>query len=46
MHQFFTRIDLESKTMMWERFINKWQGFQNLKKKQAQNYWDAQNDII
>ena len=45
MNQIFTRIVLESKTMIWESFFNKWQGFQNLIE-QAQKYWDSQNDMI
>ena len=39
------QIVLESKTMIRERFINKWQGFQNLIE-HAQNYWEAQNDTM
>ena len=36
-NQIFTRIVLGSKTICWERFINKWQGLQNLIN-QAQNF--------
>ena len=45
MNQIYKKIILESKTMSWERFSNKWQGFQNLIE-QAQNYWDTQNGMI
>ena len=45
MHQIFTRIVLESKTMRQEKFTNKWQGFPNLVQ-QAKYYWNAQNDMI
>ena len=45
MHQIFRRIVLDLKTMRWERFIIKWQGFQDLIE-EAQNYWEAYMDVI
>ena len=45
MRQIFRRIVLDLKTMSWERFIIKWQSFQNLIE-QAQNYWEVESDMI
>ena len=45
MRQIFRRIILDSKMMNLDRFIKKWQCFQDLIE-QAQNYWEIENDMI